>query len=172
MVLHDQARKTVKDCKSASDGDGLSDSASASDMEMEDDDDLLPEFKIRKPPLINVDSLQTLRSHGLAVIDYQHGIELHTAWSFSDVEAKLKELFPKLFQWFDGQHDKYNPDPYDVENVTLPHFRLCNKVGKQVSIANGVTYPTGHDLFFNSRIARAGFRYHILVLSTMSSFLM
>jgi hypothetical protein len=66
-------------------------------MEMEDNDDLLPEFKIQKPPLINVDSLQTLHSHGLAVIDYYHGIELHTGWNFSDVEVKLKELFPKLF---------------------------------------------------------------------------
>lgn len=63
-----------------------------------------------------------LHSYGLAVIDYKFGIKLHMEGSFSEVEAKLKELFPNIFGWFKGQPDKYNPDPHNVQNVVLPHF--------------------------------------------------
>jgi hypothetical protein len=34
-----------------------------------------------------------------------------------------------------------------------------------VSIANGVVFPTGYDLFFNAQVTQAGFQHHHLIIS-------
>jgi hypothetical protein len=146
------------ECSEASDSE-------ASPSDSSDGSNLFSEYTVRNPPALNPATLQTLRTFGLAVIDYQHGIELHTAWDYPAVVRKLRELFPNLFEWFNGLFTEPNPDPDDKEHPWLPHFRLCNKAGKGVSVASGVFYPTGYDLYFNARIGRAGFRNHMLILS-------
>ena len=77
---------------------------------------------LQKPPALNHFTLQTLRTYGLTVIDYKHGIELNTSWDFSATQAKLRELFPRLFEWLDEQPSEVNPDPDDTNNLFLPNF--------------------------------------------------
>lgn len=135
--------------RSASTRDLDSDSLSS---DSSNNDELPPEYVLQKPSALNHSTLQTLRTYGFAVIDYEHRIELNTSWDFSAAEAKLRELFPRLFEWLDDQPSEANPDPDDTNNLFLSPFRLCVKDGKGVFIANGVVFPTGYDLFFNARV--------------------
>ncbi|KAF8219586.1 hypothetical protein L208DRAFT_1382974 [Tricholoma matsutake] len=136
----EKAKEVETNHRSASTRDLDSDSLSS---DSSNNDELPPEYVLQKPSALNHSTLQTLRTYGFAVIDYEHRIELNTSWDFSAAEAKLRELFPRLFEWLDDQPSEANPDPDDTNNLFLSPFRLCVKDGKGVFIANGVVFPTG-----------------------------
>lgn len=103
-------------------------------------------------------------SHKLAVVAPEEGISFLKDAEFDDIQKQLQGLFPEVFAYFDTLEDIYNDDLLS-EQVFIPHWMVCTKSGHQLSIASGVTYPTGHVLDLNSNTVHSGFKECQLVLS-------
>ena len=62
--------------------------------------DLHPFYSTQRMVSVNANDLATLRQHGLCIISTE-GFTFSSTDSHQDIDDKLRELFPAIFQWFD-----------------------------------------------------------------------
>lgn len=128
------------------------------------------EYSLPDPTIkITASLLQSMVSHKLAVVEPE-GIQFLKEASFGEIEAQLRRLFPEIFTHFDTLMEEYNED-LSSKFVFLPHWMVCTKNSRQLSIASGVTHPTGHILDLNTSTSRSGFKEQQLILSMLFLFL-
>jgi hypothetical protein len=83
-----------------------------------------------------------------------------------DMESKLHQILPVLFQWFDNQPAQLNEND-SSSGLFLPHWVLCVKVKRCLHIIPGALFPTGEQLYINSHTSQAGFKEHSVILGMM-----
>lgn len=145
-----------------------SDEGSESDSEPEDAPDEEPSFELPSEHQAFPTNLliQQMQVKGLAVVNYQSGIRFSKDWSFEKVQARLTELFPPLFEYFDTMAEDKNYDQSTAEHTQKSRWMLCTKLKRKAELVPGVPYPTGIDLFhWSGGGQRSGFSERVILLS-------
>lgn len=109
--------------------------------------------------------IQQLVYRKLARID-ESGITFGLAWTFEQVDEKLRQLFPELFEFLDRASPVYD---FDLQDQPLPPWLLCFRRRQTLKIVPE-KQPTGHVLQFNSAATRSGFRQSQIVIGEPKSY--
>jgi hypothetical protein len=129
-------------------------------------DDSASEYRLPKPCPLTIIHIQHLIQQHVAAMDSVNGIVFQRDWSVHDVESKLHQILPVLFQWFDNQPAQLNEND-SSSGLFLPHWVLCVKVKRRLHIVPGALFPTGEQLYINSHTSQAGFKEHSVILGMM-----
>lgn len=159
-----QQRKRAR--TSRSDDSSREDDDEASTSEAETPGYQLPDRSRRFPTAIEI---QEMVEQGLAVVDFKNGIEFNSEWSFDGVQNKLRDLFPPIFDYFDGLAEDKNYDISTEERRMQTHksrWVLCTKDRRAATIVPGTPFPTGSDIeYWSGGKQRCGFKEKVLLLS-------
>lgn len=109
--------------------------------------------------------IQMLALRKLAQID-ESGISFGLSWTFEQVDEKLRQLFPELFEFLDTTSPVYGSDLHDA---TLPPWLLCFRKRHSLKIVPEF-FPTGHVLDFNTGTTRAGYRQSNVLIGVPKSY--
>jgi hypothetical protein len=96
--------------------------------------------------------LQVMALRHLAQID-ENGIGFGLSWTFDQVDEKLRQIFPELFEYL----DTLSPDTEPLDDKPLPPWLLCFRQRNSLKLVPDL-FPTGHVLDFNKGTTRAGYR--------------
>ena len=112
--------------------------------------------------------IQMLALRKLAHID-ESGIPFGLSWTYEQVDEKLRQLFPELFDYLDSTSPVYGSDMHrpncdDLDSdQPLPPWLLCFRKRHSLKIVPEF-FPTGHVLDFNTGTTRAGYRQSNLLI--------
>ncbi|KAH7917649.1 hypothetical protein BV22DRAFT_1135234 [Leucogyrophana mollusca] len=108
---------------------------------------LFPTIRQSRNP--NAAELSRLETLSLARTDFRHYFSINRDWDYFCLDAELHVLFPRLFEYLDGQPKVVNKAYNAIQgsgSQYLSPYLLCVKTWNEIAVS-GIDFPTGEDIY-------------------------
>ena len=100
-----------------------------------------------------------LAESSLAKLDLDGGIIFSKTWTYDQVVNAMCEYLPEVFGYLDK-----------LPETDTPHWVLCFRQQRTITLGSGVTFPTGQNLDFFKGTTRAAWSECIIWIGASMSF--